>query len=101
MLTLLSGWHLSLEHHVGVDGLAGSAALVLLAMAKAPSIATGLLYICVFGIGSILGMALLSLAISMPLRYSARSMTWFHTGLQGVIGIVTVVIGVSLILELA
>ena len=85
-----------------MHGMAGSAALVLLAISKAPSFATGLLYIAVFGIGSILGMALLSVAIAVPLRYSARLITSasFHNGLQGIVGIATVLIGFALILEL-
>ena len=84
-------------------GMAGSAALVLLAIAKAPSVAMGILYIGVFGAGSILGMALLSVAISMPLRYSARLITSksFHNGLQGIVGVATVLIGFLLISELA
>jgi ABC-type nickel/cobalt efflux system permease component RcnA len=85
-----------------MHGMAGSAALVLLAISNAPSFAMGLVYIAVFGIGSILGMALLSVAITVPLRYSARSITSasFHNGLQGVIGVATVLIGFALILEL-
>ncbi len=86
-----------------MHGMAGSAALVLLAIAKAPSVAMGILYIGVFGAGSILGMALLSVAISMPLRYSARLITSksFHNGLQGIIGVAAVLIGLSFIFELA
>jgi ABC-type nickel/cobalt efflux system permease component RcnA len=84
-----------------MHGMAGSAALVLLAITKAPSVAMGLVYVGVFGFGSILGMALLSVAISLPLRHSARSMNRFHNGLQGLIGTATVLIGFSLIFELA
>ena len=50
---------------VGVmHGLAGSAALVVLSLQAVPSIALGLGYIVLFGVGSIFGMALLSLAIA-------------------------------------
>ena len=84
-----------------IHGMAGSAALVLLAIAKAPSVAMGFVYIGVFGIGSILGMALLSVAISLPLRYSAQSMKRFENGLHGIIGVATVLIGFSLIFALA
>lgn len=84
-----------------IHGMAGSAALVLLAIAKAPSVAMGFVYIGVFGIGSILGMALLSVAISLPLRYSAQSMKRFENGVHGIIGVATVLIGFSLIFALA
>ncbi len=85
-----------------MHGMAGSAALVLLAISQAPSFAMGLLYIAVFGCGSILGMALLSVAIAVPLRYSAGwiASVSFHQGLQGIIGVATVLVGFALIVEL-
>ena len=44
----------------------------------------------------------LSVAIAVPLRYSTRSITSasFHNGLQGIIGVATVLIGFAWILEL-
>jgi hypothetical protein len=48
-----------------------------------------------FGVGSMLGMALLSAAIAIPLRSSARGLTWLHNGLQLVIGAATIMIGFS------
>src|SRR5262245_7240747 len=99
--------HLSLHQHahaqrlplraliIGmIHGMAGSAALILLSLAVAPSIATGLLYIAMFGIGSILGMALLSAAIAVPLRVSARSLTWLHSGMSAAVGVSTCVLGI-------
>ena len=83
-----------------MHGMAGSAALVLLTLSNTPSLAAGLVYIAIFGLGSICGMALLSVAIAVPLRYSARTTTWLHQSLQGVIGVITIALGVSLIYEL-
>jgi len=80
-----------------VHGMAGSAALVLLALEKAPSVAMGLAYIAVFGAGSILGMAVLSAVISVPLRLSARSLTRFHNGVEASVGAVTIGVGLSII----
>ena len=51
--------------------MAGSAALILLSLDAAQSFATGLACILLFGLGSIAGMALLSIAIAVPLRLSA------------------------------
>jgi len=76
-----------------VHGMAGSAALVILSLASAPSIASGLLYICVFGVGSIVGMAILSTAIAVPLRLSARSLSRLSIGLNAGIGTFTCVLG--------
>lgn len=53
-------------------GLAGSAALLLLVVSTAGSVAEGLLYIAVFGCGSILGMMLIGLALSVPVVCSLR-----------------------------
>jgi high-affinity nickel permease len=49
-----------------IHGLAGSAALTLLILATINSTLLGLIYILLFGIGSILGMILISTIISLP-----------------------------------
>lgn len=76
-----------------MHGLAGSAALLILALASVQSPLTALLYIAVFGLGSIVGMAALSAVIAVPLSYSARVLTWAHRGLQASIGLATVAVG--------
>lgn len=53
-------------------GLAGSAALLLLVVSTAGSVAEGLVYISVFGCGSILGMMLIGIALSVPVIWSVR-----------------------------
>lgn len=79
---------------VGVmHGMAGSAALVLLTLQTVDSPLTGLVYIALFGVGSIAGMAVLSMIIAVPLRYSAAALTWLHSGLQAMIGVVTLTVG--------
>ena len=91
------------EHHLSfparalyvglVHGLAGSAALILLALGTVGSPVTGLLYVGLFGLGSIGGMALLSLAISVPL-HGARNIAWLDdVVLQATVGLSTIVIG--------
>ena len=57
----------------------------------------GMFYILLFGIGSILGMALLSFVIAIPLRASAKGLTWMHNGLQLGIGFVTVLLGFTIV----
>lgn len=81
-----------------VHGMAGSAALILVALETTMSPSIGLIYVALFGLGSIGGMALLSAVIALPLR-SARGYTWLHNSLQGTVGIVTVVIGTLLMYE--
>src|SRR5262249_51659256 len=50
-----------------VHGTAGSAALTLLVLSTISSTTSGLLYILVFGIGSMLGMLVVSVVLSLPL----------------------------------
>ena len=54
-----------------MHGMAGSAALILLAASQASTAAAGLGYIALFGIGSMLGMGALSAVIAVPLVASA------------------------------
>ena len=82
-----------------MHGMAGSAALILLTIQTIQSPVIGLVYIALFGVGSMLGMALLSFIIAIPMRYSARGMTWLHNGLQAVVGVATLVIGGMLVYQ--
>ncbi|MEO6409908.1 MAG: hypothetical protein ABIO45_14300 [Burkholderiaceae bacterium] len=66
-----------------VHGLAGSAALVLLTLQHVRSPRMGLLYVLLFGIGSMLGMAALSWTISIPMRLSAHRLSRVHHWLNG------------------
>lgn len=75
-----------------LHGLAGSAALVLLTAEQATTFAVAMLYVSVFGLGSVVGMGLLSLVIAVPLRASAR-VEWLDVGLRGVIGCLSVALG--------
>jgi ABC-type nickel/cobalt efflux system permease component RcnA len=56
-----------------VHGLAGSGALTALVLASLPSLASRLVYIALFGIGSVAGMALLSGLAGWPLQLVGRS----------------------------
>ncbi|MAG91664.1 urease accessory protein UreH [Candidatus Woesearchaeota archaeon] len=50
-----------------VHGLAGSAALALLVLTTVNSTLMGLFYIIIFGVGSMLGMTLITASISLPI----------------------------------
>ena len=73
--------------------MAGSAALILLALQTVQSPWTGMLYMLLFGLGSVLGMAVLSVAIALPLRRSATGVTWLHNGLHALVGVVSIALG--------
>uniref|UniRef100_UPI0035CBB88A HoxN/HupN/NixA family nickel/cobalt transporter n=1 Tax=uncultured Bradyrhizobium sp. TaxID=199684 RepID=UPI0035CBB88A len=72
-----------------MHGMAGSAALLVLAVAQAGNPAAGMAYVLLFGIGSMLGMGALSLVIAVPLAASAKWLTSANRGLQWVVGVVT------------
>jgi cytochrome c biogenesis protein CcdA len=76
-----------------MHGMAGSAALLVLAVSQAANPAYGLLYVLLFGIGSMLGMGALSAVIAVPLAVSARRLTWANCALQGGVGVITIGIG--------
>ena len=76
-----------------MHGLAGSAALLVLTATAVNDIFDGIMYIGLFGIGSIIGMMILSALIAIPLSYSARALTWANRGLQGLVGGATLAFG--------
>ena len=83
-----------------MHGMAGSAALILLTLETVVSPGVGFLYIALFGLGSILGMALLSVIIAIPLRYSESGLTLAHNTLKCAVGLATVALGVAIIYEI-
>lgn len=80
-------------------GMAGSAALLILVLSAVDSVVLGLLYMLVFGIGSLVGMAALSMAIAAPLALSARFLTWGNRLLQAATGGVTMALGAGIALS--
>jgi cytochrome c biogenesis protein CcdA len=80
-----------------MHGMAGSAALLVLAVSQASSPAVALGYVALFGIGSMIGMGALSTVIAVPLAVSARWLTRANSGLQGAVGVITIAIGVMTI----
>jgi len=76
-----------------MHGLAGSAALVLLTMQTLEPVSTRVVYIVLFGVGSMAGMALLSAAIAVPMRYVAGSLSWAYSSLSAILGLFTTGLG--------
>lgn len=74
-------------------GLAGSATLVVLSLGAVQSWTMGVLYIMLFGAGSIVGMASLSVAIAIPLRLSEPRLGHLYRGLTAAIGLGSCALG--------
>lgn len=82
-----------------MHGLAGSAALVVLSLQSSPSLPIGLGYIALFGLGSIAGMAALSVVIAFPLKLSAGYLNRLHLSATA-LGVFSCAIGVWMIVEI-
>ncbi len=65
-----------------MHGLAGSGAITLLVMTQINSAWLGLLYLAVFGLGSIAGMLLMSGLIGLPFALTSRNLSTLHHRLQ-------------------
>jgi ABC-type nickel/cobalt efflux system permease component RcnA len=76
-----------------MHGLAGSAALTLLVLTQIESAALGVLYLAVFGVGSIMGMLLMSGLVGLPFALGARRLSGAGHGLQTVAGALGVAFG--------
>src|SRR3954452_5888903 len=84
-----------------MHGMAGSAALLMLAVAQVASPVAGMAYVLLFGVGSTLGMGALSVIIAVPLAVSARWLTWANRALQAGVGVITIAIGAMTIFSRA
>lgn len=76
-----------------MHGLAGSAALTLLVLTQIKSVSLGLLYLAVFGLGSTVGMLLMSGLVGLPFALSARRISHLNFGLQTIAGALSIAFG--------
>jgi len=76
-----------------VHGMAGSAALTLLVLATISSTTVGLLYIAIFGVGSIGGMAIMSALFALPSKLSAQRFTRLNLLFRGIAGLASLGLG--------
>lgn len=83
-----------------MHGMAGSAALIVLTAEKTQSLSTALLYILLFGLGSVIGMAMLSVIIMLPMRQlqESRLSGLYRTAQYGV-GLFSISLGVLVVWE--
>ncbi|HKP47208.1 MAG TPA: hypothetical protein VJT50_11455 [Pyrinomonadaceae bacterium] len=79
-----------------VHGMAGSAALTILVLSTIPSAKLGLIYIFVFGMGSLLGMLLTSTLLSLPFVFSRERFNLVNRAVQFALGIASVGFGLFL-----
>jgi len=82
-----------------VHGLAGSAALMLLVVPTISSTAVAMLYILIFGIGSIGGMMAMSFLIGLPFHFTAGRFEILNRSIRLVAGVFSLCLGSSIIYE--
>jgi high-affinity nickel-transport protein len=80
-----------------VHGLAGSAAVALLVLTTIPSPVWAIVYLLVFGIGTIAGMMLITAAIAVPFAYTGTHLTRFNWYLRVASGLVSLGFGLFLV----
>src|SRR3989442_15316977 len=83
-----------------VHGMAGSAALTLLVLATIPSAVAGLIYIAVFGLGSVGGMLIMSSLISLPFVFAQKSFRLLGEAMQLIVGLSSVAFGVFMVWQI-
>ena len=76
-----------------MHGLAGSAGLTLLVLTQIKSVWLGVLYLGVFGLGSTLGMLLMSGLIGLPFAFSGKRFSNMNYALQAAAGCLSVAFG--------
>jgi ABC-type nickel/cobalt efflux system permease component RcnA len=76
-----------------VHGLAGSAAIALLVLSTIANLRWALVYLAVFGIGTILGMMLITLSIGSTLAYGQKRFARMGRSLSLAAGLVSVAFG--------
>ncbi|MBS3114337.1 sulfite exporter TauE/SafE family protein [Candidatus Woesearchaeota archaeon] len=81
-----------------IHGLAGSAALSLLVLTAIKSVWAGMAYILVFGIGSIIGMMIISSIISLPFALIPQKLERTQRILRVSAGLISAITGLIIII---
>jgi ABC-type nickel/cobalt efflux system permease component RcnA len=84
-----------------LQGMAGSAALMLVTLTTVSSAELGLIFIGVFGVGVILGMVCIACVISSVLNYTATHLERVHEKISLLTGSISIGFGIFLIIQMA
>jgi hypothetical protein len=82
-------------------GMAGSAALLLVVLSTAHTFLQGVGYIAVFGLGSIVGMVVIGLGISLPMVWSLSFGRPVLLAIQGLACLGSIGLGLSMLVRIA
>jgi sulfite exporter TauE/SafE len=96
----LGFYHLLRPLAVGlVHGLAGSAAVALLVLATIHNPKWAVVYLLVFGVGTIAGMMLITGALALPFAFSTGRFAKLNSGLRVASGVISLGFGLFLVFE--
>lgn len=84
-----------------VHGLAGTAFVAMLVLAAIPSPVLGMIYLALFGLGTIVGMMLITVAIATPAVLAARRFVRLQTCVRVAAGVASIVLGLVLAHQVA
>lgn len=93
------------KHHTSfligsVHGLAGSGALMLLVLATIPTLSQGLYYILLFGLGSIIGMTVMSFLLGLPFIFSTSKFPQIEKYMRIFAGTLSILFGLFWIYQI-
>jgi high-affinity nickel-transport protein len=83
-----------------VHGLAGSAAVAILAMTTIADPWWAVAYLLLFGLGTVAGMAAMTTAMAFPIVYTGRRMVRWSEAISAGSGVVSVAFGVFIALQI-
>lgn len=83
-----------------VHGLAGSAAIALLVLATIPEPRWGMLYLLIFGLGTVLGMMLITMVVALPFAYTHQHGRRINLALRLASGALSLGFGILLAYEI-
>lgn len=84
-----------------VHGMAGSAAIALLILSAIPDVCKELVYLGVFGIGTVLGMVLITCTIATTLAYGQKRLLNMGRHFGAAAGLISVVLGMFITYRIA
>jgi len=81
-----------------IQGLGGSAALMLVTLSTVNSVETGLFFILLFGVGVILGMVGIACLVGSVMAYTASNLERVHNIIKALTGLASIVFGIVIIM---
>jgi len=83
-----------------VHGLAGSAAIALLVLTTIRNMKWATVYLCFFGLGNIMGMMLITVAMALPFSYTDTQSFGSERGLRIASGLISIGFGFFMVYEI-